>query len=99
MTTDKGLVLYPEMKNVFGNKARYRGSQYINNRIERDHRAIKSRLKMMKGFKNIFSVLKFCTIYKEIRQFFCMKDSTCSEYFGVIMFKIQDFSNLAVLAV
>ncbi len=35
-------------------------------------RGIKTRYKPMKGFKNIFCALIFCTVFEEIRQFFRM---------------------------
>ena len=70
VTTDKESALYPAIKNAFGDKTKHRDSRYMNNRIEQDHRAIKSRVRIMKGFKNIFSALNFCTIYEEVREFF-----------------------------
>ena len=79
VTTDKEPALYPALKNVFGKSAHHRNSKYKNNCIEQDHRPIKSRLRVMKGFKNIFSALIFCTVFEEIRQFFCMKNKTRSE--------------------
>lgn len=66
---DKEKALYPAIKNVFAN-TKYRDSKYMNNRIEQDHRGIKSRYKPMKGFKNIFCALIFCTAFEEIRNFF-----------------------------
>ena len=70
ITTDKEAALYPAMKSVFGNKVKHHDSKYMNNQIEQDHRAIKSRIRIMKGFKNIFCALKFCTAYEEIHEFF-----------------------------
>jgi len=37
--------------------------------IKQDHRGIKSRYKVIKGFKNTFSALIFCTAFEEIRQY------------------------------
>jgi len=70
----------------------------MDNRIEQDHRAIKSRVKIMKGFKNIFSALKFCTVYEEIRQLFRAKNQARSEQRGMLTSKIQSFNDLAALA-
>lgn len=53
ITTDKEPALYPAIKTVFDNDTKHHDSQYMNNRIEQDHRAIKSRVEAMKGFKNI----------------------------------------------
>jgi transposase-like protein len=55
---------------------------------------IKSRLRVMKGFKNIFSGLIFCTGFEEIRQFFRMKNKTRSERRRFILPRIQDLKNL-----
>ncbi len=51
----------------------------MNNLVEQDHRGIKSRCGVMKGFKNIFCALKFYITFEEIRQFFRMKNKTCAE--------------------
>jgi transposase-like protein len=40
--------------SISGKSAHPRDSKYKNNCIEQDHRPIKSRLRVMKGFKNIF---------------------------------------------
>lgn len=42
----------------------------MNNRIEQDHRGIKSRYKPMLGFKSFESAAIFCTTYDEARQHF-----------------------------
>ena len=55
ITTDKELALYPAIKNVFKNATKHRDSKYMNNKIEADHRGIKSRWKVMKNFKNPLS--------------------------------------------
>jgi putative transposase len=96
ITTDKETALYPAIKNVFGDETKHRDSKYMNNRIEQDHRGIKSRYKMMKGFKNIFSALIFCTAFEEIRQLFRMKNKTRAERRGIFVFKIQQFNALFI---
>ena len=96
VTTDKEPALYPAIKNVFGNQTKHRDSKYMNNCIEQDHRGIKSRYKVMKGFKNIFCALIFCTAYEEIRQLFRMKNKTRSERRRVIDSKTQDFNSLFI---
>ena len=67
----------------------------MNNVIEQDHRGIKSRYKVMKGFKNIFCALKFCTIFEELCQFFRMTKSTRAERRRFITSKLQEFNTLA----
>ncbi len=59
ITTDKEPALYPAIKNSFPKKTHHRDSKYMNNRLESDHRLTKSRLSIMKGFKNIFCALNF----------------------------------------
>lgn len=66
----------------------------MNNVIEQDHRGIKSRCRAMKGFKNIFCALTFCAAFKEIRQFFRMKNKTRAERSRMITPKFQSFNQL-----
>jgi len=94
ITTDKEPALYPAIGNVFSEKTKHRDSKYMNNRIEQDHRSIKSRYKVMKGFKNVFKALIFCTVFEEIRQLFRMKGKTRSEHRKILPSKIQDFTGL-----
>ena len=71
----------------------------MNNVIEQDHRGIKSRCRVMKGFKNIFCALKFCTGFEEIRQFFRLKNKNHAERRRIIAPKIISFNNLFTAAV
>ncbi len=98
ITTDKEKALYPAIINVFGSNAKHRDSKYMNNCIEQDHRGIKSRYKPMKGFKNIFSALIFCTAFEEVRQLFRMKNKTRSERREIIMPKIHELKSLFMQA-
>ena len=70
----------------------------MNNRIEQDHRGIKSRYKVMKGFKNIFCALIFCTAFEEIQQSFRMKNKTRAERRSMITTKISGFNDLFAVA-
>jgi len=94
ITTDKEAALYPAIENTFGDYTTHRDNKYMNNRIEQDHRGIKSRYKVMKGFKNPFSALIFCTAFEEIRQFFRMKNKTRGERRGLISSRIKGFNTL-----
>ena len=96
ITTDKEKALYPAIKNVFANKTNHRDSKYMNNVIEQNHRGIKSRCRVMKGFKNIFCALTFCTAFEEIRQFFRMKNKTRAKRRNIIASKISGFNELFV---
>ena len=55
VTTD-GLDAYPRaIRTALGKHVRHRTSRYLNNRIEQDHRGIKSRCRPMRGFKGTVS--------------------------------------------
>ena len=95
VTTDKEAALYPAMKKVFP-EAFHRDVKYKNNNIEADHRGIKSRYKAMKGFKNSFSALRFCTVLEKIRQHFSMRNKTRSERRHLISSKIQHFGEIFI---
>lgn len=94
ITTDKEPALYPAIKNTFGNNTNHRDSKYMNNRIEQDHRCIKSRYRIMKGFKNFISALIFGTVFEEIRQLFRMNNKTRAERRSILMSKIQNYNEL-----
>ena len=94
VTTDKEPALYPAIKKVFGDKTKHRDNKYMNNRIEQNHRGIKSRYRTMKGFKNIFCALIFCTGFEEIQQLFRMKNKTRAERRKILPSKIQAFNKL-----
>ena len=96
ITTDKEAALYPAIENTFGDYTEHRDSKFKNNKLEQDHRGVKSRTKTMKGFKNIFTAVVFCTAYEEIRQFFRMQDNTRSERRDLFASRIQEFVNIAV---
>ena len=94
ITTDKEPALATAINEVFGNGAKHRSSKYLNNKMEANHCGTKSRINVMRGFKNIFSALRFCTVFEEVRQFFRM-NSRRSQDRGVIASRIQSFFNAA----
>jgi len=94
ITTDKEPALYPAIANTFGHATKHRDCKYKNNGIEADHRGIKSRYKVMKGFKAVFSTLIFFTAFEEIRQFFRMKNKKRGERRKIIVTKIKYFNKL-----
>ena len=96
ITTDKEPALYAAIENTFGDYTDHRDNKFMNNRLEQDHRGIKSRTNVMKDFKNIFNALVFCTAYEEIRQFFRMKNKTRGERRELLTPRIYEFNNLAV---
>ena len=67
VTTD-GHDSYPRaIREGLGETVRHRTSKYLNNRIEQDHRGIKSRYGLMKGFGNVSSAARFCRCHDELR--------------------------------
>jgi len=95
ITTDKEPALSSAIDNVFGDYTDHRDNKFMNNRLEQDHRGIKSRFKVMKGFKDIFCALTFCTAFEEIRQFFRMKNKTRAEKRGLFTSKLREFNQMA----
>jgi putative transposase len=69
VTTD-GHDSYPRaIRTVLGKGVRHRDSQYLNNRLEQDHRGVKGRYGPMRGFKCPRSAGAFCRAYDELRYF------------------------------
>jgi transposase-like protein len=67
VTTD-GHDSYPRaIRSQLGAAVRHRNSQYLNNRIEQDHRGIKSRYGPMRGFGSVSSAARFCRCHDELR--------------------------------
>ena len=70
MTTD-GHDAYPRaIREMLGEGVIHRCSQYMNNRIEQDHRGIKGRYQPMRGFGSFVSAARFCTAHDEVRDYF-----------------------------
>jgi len=95
ITTDKEPALYPSIQNTFGDYTDHRDNKFMNNRLQQDHRGPKSRMNVMKGFKNIFNAAVFCTAFEEIRPFFRMKNKTRAEKCGLFSSRFQAFNQLA----
>ena len=69
ITTD-GHNSYPRaIRTTLGAGVRHRNSQYLNNRLEPDHRGVKGRNGPMRGFKSPTSAARFCRGYDELRYF------------------------------
>jgi len=83
ITTDREPAFARAIENTFGDYTTHRNNKFMNNIIEQSHRGIKSRCRSMKGFKNIFCALTFCTVFEEIQQFFRMRNRTRAEKRGV----------------
>ena len=69
VTTD-GHDSYPRaIRTELGEGVRHRTNQYLNNRIEQDHRSIRGRYQPMLGFESSFSAARFCRSHDELRNF------------------------------
>jgi putative transposase len=67
VTTD-GHDSYPRaIRTELNEDVKHRTNQYLNNRIERDHRPIKGRCRPMRGFKSPESASRFCRGFDELR--------------------------------
>jgi putative transposase len=76
VTTD-GHDSYPRaIRTTLGEAVRHRDSQYLNNRLEQDHRGVKGRYGPMRGFKCPRSAGEFCRAYDELRNFLRSRSRT-----------------------
>jgi hypothetical protein len=66
----QGILLPWRHRKSAGQKVEHHSGQYRNNRLEQDHRGVKGRYKVMRGFKNPESAERFCQAYDEVRNFF-----------------------------
>jgi hypothetical protein len=76
VTTD-GHGSYPRaIRTVLGTRVRHRDHQYLNNRLEQDHRGVKGRYGPIRGFKCPRSAGDFCRAYDELRNFLRSRSRT-----------------------
>jgi putative transposase len=77
VTTD-GHDAYPRaIRTELGSRVRHRTNQYLNNRLERDHRSIKGRCRPMLGFKSVPSAKRYCRSHDELRNFLRCRSPMC----------------------
>ena len=69
MTTDKHPAYTKAIRWIVGRKVLHRHNQYLNNRMEQNHRGIKQRYYPMLGFKLFESASRFCTALDELRNY------------------------------
>jgi putative transposase len=67
VTTDRHDSYPRAIRTVLGTGVRHRNSQYLNNRLEQDHRDVKGRYGPMRGFKCPRLAGEFCRSYDELR--------------------------------
>ena len=76
VTTD-GHDRYPRaIRTTLGEGVRHRDNQYLNNRLEQDHRGVKGRYGPMRGFKCPRSAGEFCRAYDELCNFLRSRSRT-----------------------
>jgi DDE domain len=73
VTTDKHPAYPKAIRWIVGRNVLHRQSQYLNNRIEQDHRALKQRYYPMLGFGRLASAERFCAAFEELRQYLRVK--------------------------
>ena len=77
ITTD-GHDAYPRaIRTELGSRVRHRTNNYLNNRLEQDHRGIKGRCRPMLGFKSVPSARRFCRGHDELRNFLRSRSRMC----------------------
>ena len=69
LTTDKHPAYTKAIRWIIGRKVWHRHNQYLNNRMEQNHRHIKQRYYPMLGFKRFESASRFCTAFDELRNY------------------------------
>lgn len=69
LTTDKHPAYTKAIRWIVGRKAQHRHNQYLNNRMEQNHRHIKQRYYPMLGFGTFESASRFCTAFDELRNY------------------------------
>ncbi len=91
ITTDKEPGFADAIKSAFGLKTIHRDVKYLNNRMEQNHRGVKSWYRPMKGFKSSWSAMILCHAFEEIRQFF-RSQKPLSKHRRFIASKFQSFA-------
>src|SRR4051794_32423762 len=69
VTTDGHTSYRKAIAEELGTDVDHRTSQYKNNVMEQDHRGIKGRYRLMRGFKAFDSADRFCRAFDEVRNF------------------------------
>src|ERR671933_114127 len=73
VTTD-GHDSYPRaIRETLGEDVTHRCNPYLNNRIEQDHRGVKQRYYLMRGFGKFDADSRFCRAFDEQRHYFRMR--------------------------
>ena len=70
VTTDGHAACPRAIRETAGEGVEHRCNQYLNNRLEQDHRGIKGRYRPMRGFGSFASASRFCRASDELRDHF-----------------------------
>ena len=80
LTTDKHPAYKKAVRWIVGRKVLHRQNQYLNNRIEQDHRPLKQRYYPMLGFGRFDSASRFCTAFDELRHYLRVRNPEAKEF-------------------
>ncbi len=76
--TSDGHDSYPRaIRETLGETVIHRCNQYLNNRIEQDHRGVKQRYYPMRGFGTFAAASRFCRTFDEQRHYFRLRPGMC----------------------
>ena len=84
------------IREIAGEGVEHRCSQYLNNRLEQDHRGIKGRYQPMRGFGSFTSAARFCPAHDEVRDYFRHR-TTLHEVVPLTVQRTQFRARLAAL--
>ena len=70
VTTDRHPAYPRAVRWILGRKVRHRTTQYLNNFMEQDHRAVKQRYYPMRGFGSFAAAARLCSAFDELLQYF-----------------------------
>jgi putative transposase len=79
VTTDKHAAYPRAIRRILGRKILHRTNQYLNNRIEQNHRAVKQRYYPMRGFGSLASAARFCPAFDEVRHYFRARSTSANQ--------------------
>jgi putative transposase len=65
ITTDRHRSSPRAVRETIGNEVVHRTNDYLNNRLEQDHRGIKQRCYPMRGFGTVEAAARFCSAFDE----------------------------------
>ncbi|MHB8752141.1 MAG: DDE-type integrase/transposase/recombinase, partial [Aggregatilineales bacterium] len=78
-TTDKHAAYPRAICRILGRTVVHRTSQYLNKRIEQDHRRVKQRYYPMHGFGSFASAARFFSVFDEVRHHFRISSLTTNQ--------------------